>query len=93
MNILTRMRNVQLAYHYETLSNSLVILDPLKEDIVSYKKDANALVDELEQSLAKESSDPQGMFHSLRRTGLKHADINQESTFTGFASQVRDSPL
>lgn len=67
MNILTRMRNVQLANHYETLSNSRVVLDPLKEDIVSYKKDANALVDELEQSLATEASDPQGMFYPRTR--------------------------
>lgn len=57
-NILVRMRTMQLAQRYETLKDSSISLDPVKEDISSYEQDANDIANELEQYKSGRVDDP-----------------------------------
>lgn len=57
-NILIRMRTVQLAHQYETLTFSKTLLDPFKSSMLAYKEDAHAIVDELEQYQSLRADDP-----------------------------------
>lgn len=74
-NILVRMRTVQLAHQYETLTSSKVRLDPLKDNILSYKEDAYDVVDELEQSQSLRGDDPSRQYHRLNIGACTNFDI------------------